>query len=373
MKRSLYVFLAVLLTTLYVAQGQTNLVFNSSFEEHGHCPRRIDALGIMAGVEAWWQPTLGSSDYFNSCGTAECGVPRNKMGYQNAHSGQAYCGIYCSQENYREYIQTELKQPLVDGHRYAVSFYVSLSEKSPHATSSLSALFTRDMIFDSTYGILLQHEDSTLSDRNNQTIAYFFEPQITNKVGLPLSDKKEWMQIADTFIASGGERFLTIGNFASFNQSNIVDVQSSSTILPGVYYYIDDVCVYDIDDTNSFDSIHVELTTDSIVVIENIHFPVNQSILLPQSYRALQMILTMLKHQPSLRIKLQGHTDNTGTVEGNLRLSQERADAIRQYLIQHGIEARRIQAEGMGESHPLQNNDTPEGRAKNRRVELHIL
>ena len=118
------------------AQSTDNLVYNPSFEEHSICPQRIDALGIMTEVDAWWQPTKGSSDYFHSCGGRECLTPRNKMGNQVPHSGEAYCGIYCSKENYREYLQTELKEPLVAGRRYRVSYWVSLADKSPYAIAT---------------------------------------------------------------------------------------------------------------------------------------------------------------------------------------------------------------------------------------------
>ena len=102
-----------LLTLLNVIQAQNpaskNLVYNPSFEEHSSCPQHIEAIGHMTGVDAWWQPTQGSSDYFHPCGGRECQTPRNKMGYQVPRTGEAYCGIYCSKEHYREYLQTELK------------------------------------------------------------------------------------------------------------------------------------------------------------------------------------------------------------------------------------------------------------------------
>ena len=119
---SLVGFLALLPALSIHGQTPGNMVFNPSFEEHRDCPTKLDALGVMKEADAWWQPTRGSSDYFNACGSRDCQVPRNKMGLQAAHSGEAYCGIYCSQETYREYLQTELKEPLVPGRRYRMSF-----------------------------------------------------------------------------------------------------------------------------------------------------------------------------------------------------------------------------------------------------------
>ena len=86
-----------------------NLVYNSSFEEYRECPRKIDALGVLTIVDAWFQPTAGSADYYNVCGSKDCGVPKNKLGIQDAHWGNGFCGIYCSKTDYREYLQTQLK------------------------------------------------------------------------------------------------------------------------------------------------------------------------------------------------------------------------------------------------------------------------
>ena len=64
-----------------------NLIYNPGFESYQDCPRKIDALGILTIVDAWFQPTNGSADYFNTCGMKECFVPNNKLGIQEPHSG----------------------------------------------------------------------------------------------------------------------------------------------------------------------------------------------------------------------------------------------------------------------------------------------
>ena len=132
MKRPFFVLSVALLTQrlfpplLHAQQADsvahTNLVFNGSFEEYLSCPRKVDAVGILTIVEGWYQPTLGSADYFNVCGTRECGVPKNKLGWQQPHSGDAYCGIYCSKNDYREYLQTRLRRRLHAGDSIEVEF-----------------------------------------------------------------------------------------------------------------------------------------------------------------------------------------------------------------------------------------------------------
>ncbi len=80
-----------------------------------------------------------------------------------------------------------------------------------------------------------------------------------------------------------------------------------------------------------------------------------------------------MKLKPSLVIEISGHTDNTGTTEINMKLSQDRADAVRNYLIRKGISAERVTAKGYGDTEPVADNSTDEGKAKNRRTEVRII
>lgn len=352
------------------AQTSENMVYNPSFEEHTLCPQRIEAIGIMQGVDAWWQPTKGSSDYFHPCGGRECLTPRNKMGNQVPHSGEAYCGIYCSKENYREYLQTELKKPLVAGHRYRVSFFVSLADKSPHAVATLGALFTTERIADSTWEILMQRE--TIDEM--QVIATYYKPQVVNPSNRVIIFMDQWNEIAGEFTAAGGEKYLTIGNFNSFNHSSVVPTHAENAVLSGAYYYIDDVSVVCMDCTvepRATDTLPGPQKGE-IITLHNILFNTDESVLLPQSYHDLHSLIELLNAHPTIKIELRGHTDNQGTAEHNRRLSDDRAKAVATYLIEHGIDARRLTWKGFGKNKPIDTNETPEGRRNNRRVEYII-
>lgn len=371
---SLSAFLSLFALLHAQAQDTGNMVYNPSFESYTQCPQRIDATGVMQEADAWWQPTLGSSDYFNTCGARECSVPLNKLGTQPAHTGEAYCGIYCSQELYREYLQTELSRPLQSGRRYRVSFWVSLAEKSPHAVSSIGALLTAGRVEDSTRGILMDREMSDLEHQGTQSIAVYFEPQVSNPRTRVLNDTKEWMEISGEFTAKGGERFLTIGNFLPFNKSGVVKIQSNYTPLAGAYYYVDDVSV------TCLDTIDTTVPTPStapavgdIIPIWDIYFATDESTVLQQSYKELAKLQKLLTDNPSMVIELRGHTDNQGTVEYNQRLSEARAKAVVDYLVSKGIERRRLTWVGFGKSQPVADNASAEGRRKNRRVEYRIV
>lgn len=121
-----------------------------------------------------------------------------------------------------------------------------------------------------------------------------------------------------------------------------------------------------------------------IIVLEGVRFDFDKATIRPESFPILDQNLPAL--QENVRVKVMGHADSRGTDEYNQRLSTRRAEAIRDYYIQHGVPADRLEVEGRGESEPIAVNepmdgggDTPAehafadpGRAKNRRIELHI-
>ena len=372
--KTLALFFSLSASSLSIAQKVDNMVFNPSFEEYTLCPERIDAKGVMNGVDAWWQPTAGSSDYFNVCSGRDCAVPRNKMGVQTARTGVAYCGIYCSQASYREYLQTQLKSPLLPGHRYRVSFYVSLAEKSPHAIATIGAMLTSQRLSDSTWDVLMHRESVDYGDNQSQLISVYYKPQVVNDKDRVLDDMKSWTLVSGDFVADGGELFLTIGNFNSFNNSTVVETNAANAVLQGAYYYIDDVSVVPTEPvgfTGLGDTIAME--AGDVVSMWDVFFATGESDVLPQSYVELHRLIDLLQAHPTMRIELRGHTDNSGTREFNQRLSEARAQAVVEYLVAHGVERSRLSASGYGESMPIDSNDTPEGRSRNRRVEYLIV
>lgn len=110
-----------------------------------------------------------------------------------------------------------------------------------------------------------------------------------------------------------------------------------------------------------------------IEIKETIHFEVGSAILKPRSESILdQVALQILAHPEIEMIRIEGHTDSRGEARANLYLSQERADAVRRYLIGRGVPKEMLQAIGHGESHPIAPNATAAGRQRNRRVEFYI-
>jgi len=107
--------------------------------------------------------------------------------------------------------------------------------------------------------------------------------------------------------------------------------------------------------------------------INQIYFAFDSAVLQPNSYPALDSLYTLLQQFPNYRVEIIGHTDSLGSLEYNQKLSQDRADAVRAYLIQKGMKPDKMKAIGKGSIMPLQSNDSEEGRQKNRRVEFILL
>lgn len=114
------------------------------------------------------------------------------------------------------------------------------------------------------------------------------------------------------------------------------------------------------------------IDTGASIVLKNIFFETNKYDLKPESEVELGKLITFLKNNPTIKIELSGHTDNQGTPQSNIILSENRAKAVYDYLIAHAIDASRLTYKGYGQTRPIATNDTPEGRQLNRRTEMKI-
>lgn len=107
-------------------------------------------------------------------------------------------------------------------------------------------------------------------------------------------------------------------------------------------------------------------------ILKNVYFEYNKADLKPESYVELNKLIDILKNENSYSIIISGHTDNIGNKSYNIDLSTRRANSVGEYLTSKGISKNRINTEGFGSSLPISDNDSPEGRQKNRRVEFKI-
>jgi OOP family OmpA-OmpF porin len=117
----------------------------------------------------------------------------------------------------------------------------------------------------------------------------------------------------------------------------------------------------------------VEKPVESNIVLYGINFEFNKSALLPEAYPILGKAKEILKQNPGIKVEVQGYCDSIGGDAYNQKLSERRANTVRDYLIKQGIEDNRITAVGFGKSNPVADNGTDTGRAENRRIEFKIL
>ena len=225
-------FLIIIICFIASKTNAQNLVLNPSFEDTIACPT---TTAIPMQCEYWYTATMNSPDYFSEqpdifCGTSP--VPLSNVGFQYAHTGVAYVGLapfvsttFPSFANRREYIGGILSDTLKQGHEYCVSFYVSVAEKLKYVVDGIGLFLSTDSAVDYTINTNLS-----------------FVPQISNPVGNIIYDTLNWVQISGTYIANGGEKYFTIGNFKD-DINTLVD--STSGTLMGAYLFIDDVSVID--------------------------------------------------------------------------------------------------------------------------------
>ena len=225
-------FLIIVLCFIALNSNAQNLVINPSFENTIPCPIFINLGTWQMQCTNWYSASGGSPDYFSETYDPFCyalPVPDNNIGYQYARTGVAYVGLSAFTSapftNYREYIGGELSDTLKQGHEYCVSFYVSVANKSKYIVDGIGLYLSADSTVD--YSI-----DTNLS----------FVPQIENPAGNIIYDTLNWVQISGTYIASGGEKYLTIGNFKA-DSNTAIDSISGPIIFS--YFLIDDVSVID--------------------------------------------------------------------------------------------------------------------------------
>lgn len=135
---------------------------------------------------------------------------------------------------------------------------------------------------------------------------------------------------------------------------------------------------FDVPQTSEYQEINLDIPLmpikkDSKIVLRNVFFDTDKSSLKPMSYAELDNLVKIMNDNPKIKIEIGGHTDNVGTKAYNQRLSQARAEAVVNYLLSKKIASDRMSFKGYAFDEPIDTNDTPEGRAQNRRVEFKIV
>jgi len=349
------------------ALGQ-NLVGNPGFEEYYRCPSSFSTDSRDYYLPAWSSPNKGTPDHYHQCSWGDADVPFNWAGQSNAHSGMGYSGIYSWSENgknYREYIQCELTKPLERSARYRVQFYFKLASYSVYAIDRFGLIFS----------------DSVLNRKDDKVIK---KPPSLIKMK-PFGFKDDAWELASIeYTARGGERAIIIGNFSDDRSTHHELLSSrkgkSFMLSSSAYYYVDDVSivqtwppqpVLETDSLTWTDGRPIE--PNEVYLLKNIQFALNSYQVLSGSHPDMDKLVEVLGQRSEWKVELTGHTDDLGTDQYNLELSQQRAKSVADYLLSKGIADNRIIVKGFGKQQPLNLKMDDEARSANRRVEVRFL
>lgn len=345
--------LLALLALPFSLHAQKNLVPNGSFEKSKNKSPFITAATPWKGIN--------TVDYYR------LPYPADSSKYRGARTGKCYVGLRF-QSDYKEFIHVKLTEALKKGQNYEFEMYLRVASWSTVTLRSMGVHFSKS-------GFRLSDD---LTEQNGI--------EARDKTGLA-EEEGNWFKISGTYTAHGGEKIMTIGNFAVKVKRDMEKPHFFFFGFREAYYFVDDISLYKEGERNA-DTAQVVVTTpptagpaaDSSVVLEvgeivrldNILFETGKSELLAGSHRELDRLVDLLNDNPTMEIRINGHTDNKGKDDRNLLLSEQRAKAVYDYLVSKGVK-NRIEHKGYGSTKPIGPNDTEEGRRLNRRVEFEVL
>ncbi|MBA3665027.1 MAG: OmpA family protein [Bacteroidetes bacterium] len=332
-----------------------NLVPNGSFENY-----RKKSNNVKQAIP--WKDS-GTIDFYQNPLTNDTTVQKG------AYEGYCYTG-FRFQKRYKEFLQAKLVEPLHRGVTYRFSMKVKLAFWSNATLRSFGALFSKA-------GYTKQAD----AVRSNMV------DTISKKGGLMKGF--QWFEVKGYYKADGGEKFITIGNFAADIKKDMVRMNLFRLGFKETYYFVDDVELVKFTEEEKVNeeivgpSIQQQLEDSTLqvnndikvgekVALKNIFFENGKYYLLPESYIELNKLAQYLMKNPSIEIRINGHSDNAGFSFKNQKISELRAREVFEYLIKKGVQ-NKMYFKGFGSTQPLGGNDTEEGRAKNRRVEFEII
>ena len=339
-----------------------NLVPNPSFEEAAEEPEALTSGNNFTCLQ-WFSPSHGTPDYFISSRDSRYGTKANIWGNREPFTGNAYVGIFFGAEGHDnwEYLQVKLNQKLIKNKTYCLKLKI--------CPGDIEAFTTNELDFCLSSAPLSQSNSSIIRPKS-------FEKFVCNyDYFIP----KCWNEISACYIAQDEEEYLTIGMFNKINKKVNLS-RNPEKIYKGSYFYIDEVNFYHSKDTlecncNTIKHINDELnlSLNNPIVLKNINFETGKSILLESSFSELNKLVSYLKTNSKYNIQITGHTDNSGNENENVKLSNQRACSVADYLIKGGVAKNRIKHAGLGSKKPLKPNDSEANKLLNRRVEVNIV
>ncbi len=361
--RPVLLLLFLLLTGPWQAQElqaplpERNLVPNGSFENY-----RRKSSNVRQAVP--WQQ-IETVDFYQKP------LDNDTTIQKGAYAGNCYVG-FRFRKNYKEFLQVKLVEPLHRGTTYTFSMQLRLAFWSNASLLSFGGIFTKGGYRGPRDAIRSLIVDTIC---NNQSGLY---------------NQFKWIRIQGYYKADGGEKYLSIGNFSTLVQRDMIRLKLIGLRPREAYYFVDEIKLmkapqfeekiavervgpdYFQNWADSSLSVKPDIHVGDKVPLNNISFVNGKTYLSPESSNELNKLAVWLLRHPGAEIQINGHSDNTGLAFRNQKVSELRARAVFDYLISNGVQ-NKIYFRGFGSSRPHSSNDTEEGRSLNRRVEFEII
>ena len=188
------------------------------------------------------------------------------------------------------------------------------------------------------------------------------------------NEGNKWEYFTGFFTAQVPYTYMLVGNFKTDNETVVKRIEAP---LEFGYYYLDGFELVKIPPIvktpeNPINLLEIPMKVGENIPLYQIYFQLNEFEILPRSFKQLDNLIALLSKYEAMKIEIQGHTDDQGSDEYNIQLSTERAQAVYAYLINGGIEQKRLSFQGFGRSKPMTSNTTASGREVNRRVSFLI-
>ncbi len=368
-----------------IAQEE-NLVPNNGFET---VVGKLKALGCIENAEGWRSPTGARADLFTPTKTPEINTPENIYGKEDAKEGTNYVGIVgfsFGDAMPRSYIMAKLSTPLKKGMKYCVKFNVSLAEASKYASNQIGVKFSaKEFGTDSKTAII---EKTDVLDSKNKIFSAMYG----------------WEQVCGVYFAQGGEKFITIGNFTSNentkNEKMKKDPNNKKPQIIAAYYYIDEVVVTMItedavcdcggqEDENPYSTtiyqkvvnVNDKMPAKEQIEMQQTFYAFGKSKLAPAGVQSLDLIVSLMKANPDMKLEIFGHSDAMEDKVGAEKpayadMANRRVNDVMVYLTSKGIEESRLIASPAGSSEPSADiseaDDEDLKMAKSRRVTFKV-
>lgn len=373
MKKTGMLLMLMGLGILVQAQDTENLVENPSFEQMEGKIKKAGAILVAVG---WMSPTLAAADLFSAKVKEGFGTPANTLGIEAPMDGENYAGIRAfsaGDKEPRSYVSAKLTVPLTKDAMYCVTFYVSLAEASKYSCNNIGMNFSKKQ-----YNI----------DENKTIIA---PTHVKHKDNPVFNAYFGWDEICGVYVAEGGEKFITIGNFTATGETKNERMKGAEgftgTSVISAYYFVDNISVRRIDDESEcvckqdenevvttiiyeVAPINPEGLKDNLVMeYTTVYFGYASAELTANGTDHLANIITVMTNNTTCKVKLTAHNDTDETADTDAAgIDMARAEAIKAYLMSKGIDGSRIIIETKGDTVPADTSATEIGQAKNRRV-----